>query len=204
VDDARLTVARYYDFVDWRSLADYVNAVSREGPFFEFESAVEAVVNGGLAGLEDALRHNPDLVRARSRRICFFDPPLMRAIAHRRGHRSVMVNVMEFTVRWSHSRSGRNSGRATGARPRILRHRSSQSPGGRCSCRIIYTAPLWRLSAPAAILCALHQIFAETCLTRIRAGPAVCEKYAEYKSFTTAQNIAAAWHGYCRCLLRRN
>ena len=77
LDDARLTIARCYDFVDWRSLADYVNAVSQEGPFFEFESAVEAVVNGDLAALEDALRHNPDLVRARSSRICFLSPPVM-------------------------------------------------------------------------------------------------------------------------------
>jgi hypothetical protein len=42
LDDARLTIARYYDFVDWTSLAAYITAVSREGPVFEFESAVEA------------------------------------------------------------------------------------------------------------------------------------------------------------------
>jgi len=76
-DDARLAVARSYDFVDWRSLADYVDAVAQEGPFFEFESAVEAVVSGDLAALEDALGHNPDLVRARSNRICLLHPPVM-------------------------------------------------------------------------------------------------------------------------------
>src|SRR3954447_23241912 len=30
-DDARLTIARYYDFLDWPSLVDYVEAISREG-----------------------------------------------------------------------------------------------------------------------------------------------------------------------------
>src|SRR5271169_4649436 len=34
LDDARLAIARYYDFVDWTSLAAYVAAVSREGPVF--------------------------------------------------------------------------------------------------------------------------------------------------------------------------
>jgi hypothetical protein len=47
---------------------------SQEGPVFEFESAVEAVVNSDLAALEDAIRRNPALVRARSSRICCFDP----------------------------------------------------------------------------------------------------------------------------------
>jgi hypothetical protein len=78
LDDARLTIARYYDFVDWTSLAAYVAAVSREGPVFEFESAVEAVVNGDLAALEDALCRDPALVRARSSRVCCFDPPVVR------------------------------------------------------------------------------------------------------------------------------
>src|SRR5271165_1936557 len=77
LDDARLTIARYYEFADWPSLTAYVEAVSQDGPFFEFESAVEAVVDGDLAALEDALRYNPTLVRARSSRLCFFDPPVM-------------------------------------------------------------------------------------------------------------------------------
>ena len=64
-DDARLTIARYYEFADWPSLTAYVEAVSQDGPFFEFESAVEAMADGDLAALEDALRYNPALVRAR-------------------------------------------------------------------------------------------------------------------------------------------
>jgi ankyrin repeat protein len=79
LDDARLTIARHYDFLDWRSLAAYVEAVSQQGPVFEFESAVEAVVNGDLAALEDALRRDPGLVSARSSRVCAFDPPVHRA-----------------------------------------------------------------------------------------------------------------------------
>ncbi|MBV8567450.1 MAG: ankyrin repeat domain-containing protein [Methylobacteriaceae bacterium] len=79
LDDARLTVARFYDFLDWSALAAWVEAVSHEGPVLEFESAVEAVVNGDLAALEDALRRDPALVRARSGRVCHFDPPVHRA-----------------------------------------------------------------------------------------------------------------------------
>jgi ankyrin repeat protein len=79
LDDARRTIARYYDFLDWPSLAAYVETVSQEGPVFEFESAVEAIVNGGLAALEDGLRRDPTLVRARSTRVCCFDPPVHRA-----------------------------------------------------------------------------------------------------------------------------
>ena len=79
LDDARLTVARHHDFLDWPSLAAYVEAVLPDGPVFEFESAVEAVINGDLAALDDALRRDPALVRARSSRVCGFDPPVHRA-----------------------------------------------------------------------------------------------------------------------------
>jgi hypothetical protein len=79
LDDARLTTARYYDFRDWVSLTAYVEAVAQEGAVFEFESAVEAVVTGGLGALQDALRRNAALVQARSARVCCFDPPVHRA-----------------------------------------------------------------------------------------------------------------------------
>jgi ankyrin repeat protein len=79
LDDARLAVARYYDFLDWSALAAYVEAVLPEGPVFEFESAVEAVIDGDLAVLDDALLRNPALVSARSSRVCAFDPPVHRA-----------------------------------------------------------------------------------------------------------------------------
>src|SRR5438552_6355164 len=79
LDDARLTIARYYDFLDWSSLAVWVKAISQEGVVSEFESAVEMVVDGDLAALKDSLRRTPRLVRTRSNRVCCFDPPVHRA-----------------------------------------------------------------------------------------------------------------------------
>jgi hypothetical protein len=79
LEDARLAIARHYDFPDWRSLAGFVDAVSQDGPVFAFEAAVEAVVNGDLDSLQDALRRDPALIRARSSRVCAFDPPVHRA-----------------------------------------------------------------------------------------------------------------------------
>src|SRR5271168_4073627 len=37
LDDTRLAIARYYDFLNRPSLAAHVEAVSQEGPVFEFE-----------------------------------------------------------------------------------------------------------------------------------------------------------------------
>src|SRR5258708_11527446 len=79
LDDVRLAIARHYDFLDWPSHAAYVEVVSQEGTVFAFESAVEAVVNGDLGALQDALRRDSDLVRTRSNRVCCFDPPVHRA-----------------------------------------------------------------------------------------------------------------------------
>ena len=79
LDDARLAIARDYDFLDWSTLVGYVDAVSREGPVHDFEAAVEAVVAGDLGSLQDALRRDPALVHARSNRVCGFDPPMHRA-----------------------------------------------------------------------------------------------------------------------------
>ncbi len=79
LDDARLAIARWYDFRDWPALAPYVEAVSQDGPVFAFEAAVEAVINGDLAELETSLRRDPSLIRARSSRVCCFDPPVHRA-----------------------------------------------------------------------------------------------------------------------------
>jgi hypothetical protein len=79
LDDARLAVARFYDFLDWGALAADVDAVAHPGPVHDFESAVEAVVDGDLAALAAALRRDPALVHARSTRVCCFDPPVHRA-----------------------------------------------------------------------------------------------------------------------------
>jgi ankyrin repeat protein len=78
--DARLTIARGYDFDSWPRLAEYVDAVTRDGsPVAQFESAVEAVINGDVAALETLLGGQPELVRARSTRVTHFDPPVHAA-----------------------------------------------------------------------------------------------------------------------------
>ncbi len=78
--DAQLTLARWYSFQSWPALEEYVAAVTQDGSqVFQFESAVEAVITGDLAGLEALLRGNPELVRARSTRITHQDPPVHRA-----------------------------------------------------------------------------------------------------------------------------
>jgi ankyrin repeat protein len=78
--DAELTVARAYDFENWARLAEHVAAVTDRGSaVWQFESAVEAVVDGDLATLDSLLRAHPDLVHARSTRVTHFDPPVHRA-----------------------------------------------------------------------------------------------------------------------------
>lgn len=79
LDDARLALARSYDFLDWAAVVDFVEAVSSAGPVWAFEAAVEAVVAGDQDALSDALGRDPALIHARSTRICCFDPPVHRA-----------------------------------------------------------------------------------------------------------------------------
>jgi hypothetical protein len=74
--DARLALARWYDFLDWAALTAYVEGVARDD---SFEAAVEAVVGGDVAGLADLLRAHADLIHARSERVAPFDPPRHRA-----------------------------------------------------------------------------------------------------------------------------
>jgi ankyrin repeat protein len=78
--DAQLAVARAYDFRDWPSLIEWVTAVSqRDSAAFLFESAVEAVIGGDATTLKRLLREHPELVRARSMRVCCFNPTQHRA-----------------------------------------------------------------------------------------------------------------------------
>lgn len=79
MDDARLTLARWYDFQDWAALEQWVRTVAEDPAVHGFEAAVEAAIAGDLAGLESLLREDPELARARSTRITHFDPPLHRA-----------------------------------------------------------------------------------------------------------------------------
>jgi ankyrin repeat protein len=78
--DAQLTIARGYDFADWNRLREYVDAVSmKESPVAVFEAAVDAVVEGDATKIAVLLREHPEVVRARSTRVTFFDPPKHRA-----------------------------------------------------------------------------------------------------------------------------
>ena len=77
--DARLAVARGYDFQDWSRLEEYAASVQQPGPAARFERAVEAVIDGDAATLTLQLRNDPELVRARSTRVTHFDPPMHRA-----------------------------------------------------------------------------------------------------------------------------
>src|SRR5690349_20770903 len=77
-DDARLAIARFHDFLDWDALAVLVDTISRKGPVHDFATAVDAVIEGDLPLLQEWLRRDPALVRARSSRSCCFDPPMHR------------------------------------------------------------------------------------------------------------------------------
>jgi ankyrin repeat protein len=78
-EDAKLAVARWYDFADWPALEQHVAAIAAGGPVARFERAAEAVIDGDAATLTRLLREDPELVRARSTRVCNFDPPVHRA-----------------------------------------------------------------------------------------------------------------------------
>ena len=77
-DDARLALARWYDFQDWQKVEDYAVSV-QHGPVEEFERAVEAVIDGDILTLRTLLKSDPRLVRARSTRVNNADPPMHRA-----------------------------------------------------------------------------------------------------------------------------
>jgi len=62
LDDARLTIAREHGFADWRQVVEHGN----EPPDAPFEAAVDAVVNGDLAGLRELLDRDPGLVKKQS------------------------------------------------------------------------------------------------------------------------------------------
>ncbi len=80
LDDARLAVARAYDFLDWDSLVVMADAIAdASSPVGRFERAVEAVIGGDLPTLRRAIDDDPSLVHARSTRVNPFDPPVHRA-----------------------------------------------------------------------------------------------------------------------------
>jgi ankyrin repeat protein len=76
MNDARLAVARGYNFVDWPALEEFAARVRSDAELHAFESAVEAVVDGDGDTLALQLRQRPELVKARSERRTNFDPPV--------------------------------------------------------------------------------------------------------------------------------
>lgn len=80
IDDARLALARWYDFREWAALEQHVAAASEAGsPVQRFESAVEAVIDGDVDALRSHLRDDAELVKARSARVTHFDPNVHRS-----------------------------------------------------------------------------------------------------------------------------
>ena len=84
--DARMALARWYDFRDWPAVAAFAaEAADENSAVFRFEAAVEAVVAGDLPALRSLLREDPELVRARSTRVTPFDPF---------GHRAMLLHYV--------------------------------------------------------------------------------------------------------------
>ena len=80
LDDAKMAVARWYDFGDWAALEAFVESVAdQQGERFRFETAVDAVVNGDAVDLKGLIEKDPGLLQARSSRRTHFDPPVHRA-----------------------------------------------------------------------------------------------------------------------------
>ena len=79
-DEARLAIARSYDFQDWQRLHEYVASVQEAGSAVaRFEFGVDAVITGDIATLRELLADDPRLVRARSTRVNNADPPMHRS-----------------------------------------------------------------------------------------------------------------------------
>src|SRR4030095_4656055 len=78
-DDARLALARWYEFQDWQRLGEYVASVQQARPRARFARAVEPVIDGDTRELKRLLAEDPELVRARSTRVNHFDPPMHRS-----------------------------------------------------------------------------------------------------------------------------
>ncbi|MEZ5400907.1 MAG: ankyrin repeat domain-containing protein [Bryobacteraceae bacterium] len=79
-DDARLSIARSYDFADWAALSEFSEAVKPGEPVARFEAAVEAVVDGDEPALAAALREDPQLALMRSTRRTHLDPAVHGAM----------------------------------------------------------------------------------------------------------------------------
>ncbi len=68
--DAQHLIAEAHGYESWGAFALHVEeAEGKRKPHDDFELAADAVVNGDLATLESLVRKNPELIRARSRRV---------------------------------------------------------------------------------------------------------------------------------------
>src|SRR5207244_5128450 len=63
--DALVVVAHDYGFETWADVAEYTDAVQRDGPVARFEAAVEAVGSGEIPALRSMLAAHPDVVSPR-------------------------------------------------------------------------------------------------------------------------------------------
>jgi ankyrin repeat protein len=68
IGDAQAVTAHEYGFETWADLAEFTDAVRRDGDVARFEAAVEAVISGDAAALRSMLGEHPELVHARSTR----------------------------------------------------------------------------------------------------------------------------------------
>jgi hypothetical protein len=67
--DAQFIIAREHGFESWPKFSKHVAALTRDNsPVAQFEAAVDAIVAGDIPKLRSLLRHNPELIRARSNR----------------------------------------------------------------------------------------------------------------------------------------
>jgi hypothetical protein len=65
--DAQLVIAREHGFESWPKFAKHIEGLTRKNsPVSMFESAVDAVVTGDIAKLDQLLGENPELIRERS------------------------------------------------------------------------------------------------------------------------------------------
>src|SRR5262249_16363424 len=67
--DAEHIIARSHQFETWAQFAKHIAALNRKNSgVWQFEAAVEAIIDGDLVTLKRLLRANPELIRARSTR----------------------------------------------------------------------------------------------------------------------------------------
>ena len=67
--DAKSIILWNHHFESWQKFADHLKAFrQKDSPVAQFEAAVDAIVAGKIPTLRRLLRHNPELIRARSSR----------------------------------------------------------------------------------------------------------------------------------------